>query len=435
MSLSSALSTAVSGLTAQSLALSAISENIANSATTAYKTKEIDFQSLVSGAMGSATSTSSVIAKTNQALSVGGVIASTSVSTNVAIDGSGFFVVADDPGDTGSDLVYSRNGSFSTDEDGYLVNSEGFYLQGFPTDSDGAILSTNTSDLSNLQSINLDSISGTAKATSTVTMAANLPADAVIGDVFTTSMEVIDSLGVSHTIDQSWEKTADNTWELTLSDPTLTSGATAADGTISPSRVTVTFGADGSLLDTSVDDGTGTLVSTTPIALTIAGYSTGAADGAITLDLGTVGGTDGLTQYASTSSTLSISPTFEQDGANYGELSGIEIDESGLVTANFDNGVSLAIFQIPVATFSNPNGLTHVSGTVYDENTNAGQVHVNLPGDGSSGTLVASALEGSTTDIASEFNKMIIAQQAYSAASQVISTTSGMFDTLIQAMR
>jgi flagellar hook protein FlgE len=425
MSLSSALSTAVSGLTAQSLALSAIAENIANSATTAYKTKQVDFQSLVSGAMGSATSTSSVIAKTNQALSVGGVIASTSVSTNVAIDGSGFFVVAAHPDDAATDLTYSRNGSFSTDADGNLVNSEGYYLKGLPTDASGKVLASNSSDLSSLQTINLDSIGGTAKATANVSMAANLPADAAIGQAFTTSMEVIDSLGVSHTVGQTWSKTADNSWSLALADPTLTSDTTKTSGVISPKTVSVAFNTDGSLASTNPS----------PVAIGITGFSTGAATSAITLNLGATGGTDGLTQFASTSSTLSITPTFEQDGANYGELAGINIDAQGLVTANFDNGVSLAIYQIPVATFSNPNGLTHVSGTVYDENTNAGQVHVNLPGDGSSGTLVASALEGSTTDIATEFNKMIIAQQAYSAASQVITTTKGMFDTLIQAVR
>jgi flagellar hook protein FlgE len=425
MSLSSALSTAVSGLSAQSLALAAISENIANSSTTAYKTKEVDFQSLVTGAMGSAKSTSSVVAKSSQALNVGGVISSTSTSTNVAIDGSGFFVVSADPSDTSSDLVYSRNGSFTTDADGYLVNSEGYYLQGLPTDADGNVLASNPSDLSSLQAINFNSIGGTAKATSTESMAANLPADATTGDDFTTSMEVIDSLGVSHTVGQTWTKTGDNTWSLALSNPTLTSDTTTTSGVISPSTVTVTFNTDGSLASTDPS----------PVSLSITGFSTGAATSTIDLNLGTVGGTDGLTQFASTSSTLSISPTFEQDGANYGELSGVTIDANGLVTANFDNGVSLAIYQIPVATFSNPNGLTHVSGTVYDENTNAGQVHVNLPGDGSSGTLVASALEGSTTDIATEFNKMIIAQQAYSAASQVITTTKDMFDTLIQAVR
>lgn len=425
MSLSSALSTAVSGLSAQSLALAAISENIANSSTTAYKTKEVDFQSLVTGAMGSAKSTSSVVAKSSQALSVGGTISSTATSTNVAIDGSGFFVVSAHPGDTSSDLVYSRNGSFSTDADGYLVNSEGYYLQGLPTDADGNVLASNASDLSSLQAINFNSIGGTAKATENVTMSANLPADATTGQAFTTSMEVIDSLGVSHTVGQTWTKTGDNTWSLTLANPTLTSDTTTTSGVISPSTVSVTFNTDGSLASTDPS----------PVSIGITGFSTGAATSAITLNLGTAGGTDGLTQFASTSSTLSITPTIEQDGANYGELSGVTIDANGLVTANFDNGVSLAIYQIPVATFSNPNGLTHVSGTVYDENANAGQVHVNLPGDGSSGTLVASALEGSTTDIATEFNKMIIAQQAYSAASQVITTTKGMFDTLIQAVR
>lgn len=425
MSLSSALSTAVSGLSAQSLALAAISENIANASTTAYKTKEVDFQSLVTGSMGSVKSTSSVIAKSSQALSVGGVISTTATSTNVAIDGSGFFVVSADTGDTSSDLVYSRNGSFKTDADGYLVNSEGYYLQGLATDADGNVLASNASDLSSLQAINFNSIGGTAKATANVTMSANLPADAVALDDFTTSMEVMDSLGVSHTVAQTWTKTADNTWSLALANPTLTSDTTTSSGVISPSTVTVTFNTDGSLASTNP----------TPVVLSITGFSTGAASSAITLNLGAAGGTDGLTQFASTSSTLSITPTIEQDGANYGELSGVTIDANGLVTANFDNGVSLAIYQIPVATFSNPNGLTHVSGTVYDENTNAGQVHVNLPGDGSSGALVASALEGSTTDTATEFSKMIIAQQAYSAASQVVTTTKDMFDTLIQAVR
>lgn len=425
MSLSSALSTAVSGLSAQSQALAAISENIANASTTAYKTKEVDFQSLVTGSMGSAKSTSSVIAKSSQALSVGGVISTTATSTNVAIDGSGFFVVSANPGDTASDLVYSRNGSFKTDADGYLVNSEGYYLQGLATNADGNVLASNASDLSSLQAINFNSIGGTAKATANVTMSANLPADAVTGDDFSTSMEVIDSLGVSHTVGQTWTKTGDNTWTLDLANPTLTSDTTTASGVITPKTVSVTFNNDGSLVSTSPS----------PVDLSITGFSTGAASSAINLNLGTVGGTDGLTQFASTSSTLSITPTIEQDGANYGELSGVTIDANGLVTANFDNGVNLAIYQIPVATFSNPNGLTHVSGTVYDENTNAGQVHVNLPGDGSSGALVASALEGSTTDTATEFSKMIIAQQAYSAASQVVTTTKDMFDTLIQAVR
>ncbi len=425
MSLSAALSTAVSGLTAQSRALSAISANIANSSTTAYKTTDVYFQTLVSGAQGSATSTSAVTAKTSQGMSVQGTISSTSTATNVAIQDAGFFVVTADPTGAASEDMYTRNGSFEKDADGYLVNTEGYYLMGWPTDADGTVLASNTNDLTGLSAINLSSIGGTAKATSTIEMTANVPADAAVGAAYTTSMQLIDSLGVSHTVGQTWTKTADNTWALTLSDPVLTSDGVTASGTVSGGPYTVTFNTDGSLGSVSP-----------ALDFSVTGFSSGAADSDITLDIGDIGGTDGVTQYASTSSTLGLeNVSTEQDGALYGELSGISIDSTGLVTANFDNGISLAIFQIPIATFSNPNGLTLVSGTTYDENTAAGQVHLNLPSEGGAGSLVASALEGSTTDIASEFNKMIIAQQAYSAASQVVSTAGDMFDTLMQAVR
>ncbi|WP_299007653.1 flagellar hook protein FlgE [uncultured Caulobacter sp.] len=425
MSLSAALSTAVSGLTAQSRALSAISENIANSSTTAYKTTDVYFQALVSGGKGSSTSTSAVTAKSSQAMSVQGTVTSTSVATNVAIQDAGFFVVTNDPTAAASEDMYTRNGSFETNADGYLINTEGFYLMGWPTDADGNVLASNTNDLTGLSAINLSSIGGTAKATTEIEMSANVPADAEVGAALTTSMQMIDSLGVSHTVGQTWTKTADNTWELTLSDPVLTSDGTTQSGTISGGPYTVVFNTDGSL---------GSVTPT--LDFTVTGFSSGAADSAVALDIGEIGGTDGVTQYASTSSTIGLEDVqTEQDGALYGELSGISIDSDGLVTANFDNGISLAIYQIPIATFSNPNGLTLVSGTTYDENSAAGQVHLNLPGEGGAGSLVASALEGSTTDIATEFNKMIIAQQAYSAASQVVSTAGDMFDSLIQAVR
>ena len=425
MSLSAALSTAVSGLTAQSRALSAISENIANSSTTAYKTTDVYFQALVSGGKGSSTSTSAVTAKSSQAMSVQGTVTSTSVATNVAIQDAGFFVVTSEPGAAASEDMYTRNGSFETNADGYLINTEGFYLMGWPTDADGNVLASNTNDQTGLSAINLSSIGGTAKATTEIEMSANVPADAAVGAALTTSMQMIDSLGVSHTVGQTWTKTADNTWSLSLSNPVLTSDGTTQSGTIAGGPYTVVFNTDGSL---------GSVTPT--LDFTVTGFSSGAADSAVALDLGEIGGTDGVTQYASTSSTIGLEDVqTEQDGALYGELSGISIDSDGLVTANFDNGISLAIYQIPIATFSNPNGLTLVSGTTYDENSAAGQVHLNLPGEGGAGTLVASALEGSTTDIATEFNKMIIAQQAYSAASQVVSSAGDMFDSLIQAVR
>ncbi|HAJ90137.1 MAG TPA: flagellar hook protein FlgE, partial [Rhodospirillaceae bacterium] len=95
----------------------------------------------------------------------------------------------------------------------------------------------------------------------------------------------------------------------------------------------------------------------------------------------------------------------------------------------------LPVYQIPIATFPNPNGLKHVEGTVYDENEAAGNYNLRLPGQGNAGDITASALEQSTTDTSEEFNKMIVAQQAYSSAAQVVSTVDNMFQDLIGAVR
>lgn len=425
MSLFAALNSAVSGLKAQSTQLAAVSQNIANASTTAYKTTGVSFQSLVTGgSSNSSKATGSVTTSVYQNMSQQGQISATSNVTNIAIDGNGFFVVSDNLQNTPSAYNYSRNGEFSTDADGYLINSEGYYLLGQKTDENGNVLAINSNDLNSLEPIDVSSISGSAKATSEVTFDLNLPADAIVGDTFATSFELFDSLGVSHTIQQTWEKTAANEWTLTLSDPHPTNDTSTTSGTISPSTIDITF------------DGDGNLASFTSNVMTITGFTSGASDSNFTIDLGTVGRTDGLTQFSSNSSDPDIEISLiDSDGVRYGQFSSIEIDNSGLVTALFDNGLRQAIYQIPIATFPNPGGLTHINGTVYDENQNAGNYNLRMPGEGNAGTVVASALELSMTDTSEEFNKMIVAQQAYSSAAQVISTTSDMFDTLISAVR
>ena len=420
MSLSSALSSAVSGLNAQSIALSNISKNIANASTTAYKGSDTDFETMLAGSTGNDIA-GGVLAKTVSNLSQLGQVASTTTPTNVALQTGGFFVVANSADATASSFNYTRDGSFAKDANGNLVNDAGDFLMGFATDASGQVIVANTSDLSNLQPINLNKIGGTAKATSVINFTANLPADAAVGASFTTSMPMDDSLGVSHTIGQTWKKTAANTWTLTLSPPTV--DGTNPSGAISPTSIDVSFDQNGVLSATNPD----------PIALSVTGLTTGAADSNITLNLGTIGKTDGVTQFASTTSTIGIeNPTSTNDGALYGQLTGVTIDDKGLVTAAFDNGVKLPVYQIPIATFPNPNGLTAVSGTTYSANQSAGNVGLEIP---TSGDIASSALESSTTDIASEFNKMIVAQQAYSAASQVVTTVKSMFDTLTQAVR
>ncbi|MBQ1544109.1 MAG: flagellar hook protein FlgE [Caulobacteraceae bacterium] len=426
MSLSAALSSAVSGLSAQSLAISSISENIANASTTAYKTKQTDFEALVTGGSTSDNSTSGVIAMSKQAMLVQGLVSSTGVATNVAIQGGGFFIVADSSTAKPAQYVYTRDGSFTTNAQGYLVNSQGYYLYGYPTDAAGAVTASANSNMSGLEPISTSAIAGTAKATSAVSMSANLPADAALGATYNASMEIIDSLGVSHTIDQTWTKTAANTWSLSLANPYVTGSPGAPSGVISPSTMTVTF------------DGQGVLSSTSPSpsTLSISGFTSGANNSAITLNLGAAGSTSGLTQYASTSSTPSLEGlTVKQDGVRYGKLTGVSVNAAGLVTAAFDNGLSQPIYQIPVATFPNVSGLAHLSGTIYGNDQDAGAATVTLPNQGGAGAIVADALEGSTTDTATEFNKMIMAQQAYSAAAQVVNTVNSMFTTLMQSMK
>lgn len=194
-------------------------------------------------------------------------------------------------------------------------------------------------------------------------------------------------------------------------------------------------------IQTTIDvtfNGDGSIASFTPAvpAFDITGFTTGANTSSVALDWGTVGQTNGLTQFSSNTTAPGLEIyLIDQDGVRFGQLSEITIDETGLVTAAFENGVRLPVYQIPIATFPNPGGLTHVEGTVYDENEAAGNYNLRLPGQGNAGNIIASALEQSTTDTSEEFNKMIVAQQAYSSAAQVVSTVDEMFQDLISAVR
>ncbi|HPQ50584.1 MAG: flagellar hook protein FlgE [Micavibrio sp.] len=434
MSLNGALNASVSGLRAQSAAVAAVSENIANASTTAYKTREISFQSLVTGNQtGTGFSSGGVIFSAYQDLGQQGQIQAYDSSTFIAINGNGFFVVTDEVTNQPSGYTYTRNGSFSTDAAGFLVNSEGYYLLGQRTDDTGAVVSGSSNDLNSLEPIDVNQISGTAQSTTTIRFDMNLPADAPIASTFSNSIELFDALGVSHTVSITWLKNAANDWTATFSDPVLTSTG-AVSGTMDTD--TGTAGAQTTIGVTF--NGDGSVASFTPAipAFDITGFTTGANNSSVSLDWGTVGQTNGLTQFSSNTTVPGLEIfLIDQDGVRFGQLSEITIDETGLVTAAFENGVRLPVYQIPIATFPNPGGLKHVEGTVYDENEAAGNYNLRLPGQGNAGNVIASALEQSTTDTSEEFNKMIVAQQAYSSAAQVVSTVDQMFQDLISAVR
>lgn len=421
MSLTGALSSAISALSAQSQSLSMISDNIANTSTTGYKTTSAMFDDLVTASSNATSYASGGVTVSGRAnITQQGLLAATSNATDVAIQGSGFFVVTS--ATSGGTVSYTRNGAFTTDNAGYLENN-GSYLEGWRTDSDGNVVGNESA--SNLEAINTQVASTSGSATTKTTIAANLPSDAATGDTYTSSMTVYDSLGAANSMQVTWTKTGTNTWSASFANPTSTSDTTTATGTAS-GTIDITFNSDGSLASTSPS----------PATVAVTGWTDGAADSTITMNLGTAGGTDGLTQYASGETTPTVNVTsISSDGLSYGKLSSISIGKNGVVDATYSNGQTIAIYKIAVATFADPTGLSAASDGLYSATVTSGNAALQTSGENGAGTIYGSELESSTTDTSSQFSSMISAQQAYSAASQVISTVNKMYDTLISAMR
>lgn len=422
MSLSAAISSAVSALTAQASALATVSNNLANSSTVGYKASGTSFAALVAGDVGTASAAGGVSASQQAAVGLQGLLTTSTVATNVAISGDGMFAVSADA--DSDEMLYTRNGEFTTDSEGYLV-SNGYYLQGWATNADGTV--SGTASQGAVSAIDTDSISSIAAATTTAAMIANLPAEAAVGDTFTSSMEVYDSLGTAATTSMTWTKIAENQWTVSFADPVLTADATQTIGTIddAASTITITFNADGTLASTNP----------TAAALSIADWTTGASNSTISLDLGSSGTASGLSQYSTGNATPGVSVEATPDGVPYGSLSGITVGDDGTVYASYSNGMQLSVFKIAVATFNNVNGMSEVSGGLYAQTAESGTASFHISGEGGAGSILGSRLEASTTDTNLEFSRMMAAQQAYSGAAQAITAANAMFDTLISAVR
>ena len=420
MSLSGALSSAISALNAQSSSLAMISDNIANADTTGYKTTSAMFDQLVTASSSAKAYSSggvSVAGRSN--ITQQGLLAATTNSTDVAIQGSGFFVASNGL-TAGSNTYYTRNGAFTTDNAGYLENN-GYYLEGWRTAADGTVTG------STLEPINTKVALTNGGATTKTSIAANLPADAVTdtavppatpttGSTFSSSTTIYDSLGDAHSINIDWTKTANNTW---------TAAVTAPDGTVTSSNYTIKFNTDGSL---------DTVTPSTPLGIT---WTNGAAASSIALNFGTTGGgTDGLTQLSSGATTPQVSNfSASSDGITFGTLSSVAVGKDGMVDATYSNGQTVAIYKLAVATFADPTGLSANSGGMYTATATSGNATLQGSGENGAGTVYGSELESSATDTTGQFSSMISAQQAYSAASQVVTSVNKMFDTLISAMR
>lgn len=428
MTLLSSFNISTSGLSAQSRALSGISNNLANASTTAYKGTTSNFEDLVTNYSSSDTgSGTGVTESTRYNNGSQGTISSADSTTYLAIDGSGYFAVravttnADGSLTFGSEVYYTRSGDFSLNSSGYLVNGEGYVLCGWTVDpTTGTVNDANGE--ADLVPVQISTVSNEAVASSTITYSGNLSSSAADGATSadkTTS--IYDSLGASHDVSYSWTKTGTNTWELTV---TAANGAydniTGLTGDYS-ATIQVTFNTDGSI-STVDDSGTGYTVSGNTISFDLT-YE-GATTQSISCDLSNV------TQYSA--STTTSGETMTQNGVPAGSYSAIEIDSSGNISVDYSNGVSKTYYELAIATFLAENNLQAVSGNAYRATQASGTATYSAAGTSGAGKISASSLESSNVDLATEFTNLIKTQQVYSANAKALTTADSMMQTLIQ---
>lgn len=570
MSLFGAMISGVSGLNAQSKNLGVISDNISNLNTIGYKSTVGRFSTLVTE---SATATNytpgGVRFHPKAMISKQGLLQSTASSTSAAISGDGFFVVRDNvtPGSE-DELFFTRAGDFKPDDDGYLRNTAGYYVQGWATDRDGNLLdrnnnvtSANSSATTDLQVLDINRILTAAAATtriefgailnsdetptaaatdtsttvgidydttdlttlaginngdqftithngttSTITinagdtledLAAKISAvtgvsasttvtgtndtltitssfadqDVVIADVapggalaslgFGTvpgtlaptytggslasgataednsmPITIFDSLGSSHTVQLQVVKLGQNRWGFELIGGTGTNELDAAshpNGLIQSGIMT--FNGDGTLA--TYTDNAGNDLTNSSVT---ANWTNGSNQSEISLDFGTPGFGDGITQFAAgtdgNGNFVEYTTKFiNQDGAQAGSMVNYSFTEEGFLEVEYANGVKRPVYKLAIATFEAPDEMQNYTGNVFRQTRESGDYLLREPGLNGAGNVVASAVESSNVDLAEEFTNMIVTQRSYSANTKTITTTDEMLDELIRIKR
>ncbi len=442
MSLFSAINTAISGLKSQSSAFGNISENVANSQTTGFKRVDTSFIDYLTSSTALGNEPGAVVARPNYINNIQGSITQTDNPLGLAIAGQGFFAVSQSTGVVNNiptfnpQQYYTRTGDFTMNSQGYLVNSAGQYLNGWTVNS-----TTNAVDQNALVPIQVNQQTYNPVASSNVTLSANLPATPTSGTAtaanpLSSQITVYDALGTAHTVNLNWvQNGATNDWTVQLTVPDSTTGTTDAGA------ADVKFG---SLSGNPVAEGTLGQVAVSasdPGTITTGGYVAGQAatlqfttnfgsgTQSIALNLGTYGGTTGVTQYAGTAYSLL---GLTQDGVPPGSFSGVTMQANGDVIVNYNNGQSRTIAQIPLVTFNAPNSLQGQNGQSFTATTASGTPLAEAVGTNGAGNLVTSSVEGSNVDIATEFSELIVAQQAYSSNAKVVSTANQLLQVTLQ---
>jgi len=406
----------VSGLNAAASNLDVIGNNIANSGTVGFKSGTAEFADVYAG---SRIGLGTKVAAVSQNFT-GGALQSTTRSLDVGIsNGDGFFRMASASGE----ISYSRNGQFEKDKNGYLVNSAGLRLTGYPVTANGTIAGGSPTALQ------LPNTAMTPNATTAITAQFNLDSRDTVPPTapfnpanpdtynYANAVTIYDTLGNPHELTTFFVRTAPltgNTWDAyaTADGQTLTAtGALGASAPITGSPVT--FNTNGVMTAPA----TGLLNFSAGPA-----FGNGSATTAFTMDL------TGTTQFANNSEAK----TLTQDGYTAGSLIGFEIDKDGTITGKYSNEQSKTLGQIVLSSFPNPNGLVPKGDNVWGETAASGQPLTGTPGSGTKvGALMSGTLKSSNVDLTGELVNLIVAQRTYQANAQTVQAQSQVMQTLV----
>ena len=424
MSISSSLNAGVAGLNANATRLAAISDNIANSGTYGYKRASADFESMViTSARGSGTySAGGVRASTTRLIEERGALVGTANSLDIAVSGRGMLPVipAVSMGSDFSDqpLVMTTTGAFRTDANGVLKTESGLVLLGWPANADGSIPVNARDTIQGLEPVVINANQTAGDPTTVMGLGVNLPAvqteAGASGGTLPLSVEYFGNLGTSETLDITFTPQvpatgASNTWNMVIRD--------SAQGGAVIGQYTLVFddsrGNGGTLASVTTVSGGAYDAAAGTLALTVKG-------GPMTVTIGRLGDPNGLTQLSDSFAPVAIT----KDGSPVGNLTAVEVDENGFVTASYDTGFIRRIYQIPLVDVPNQNGLRTMSNQTYQVSPQSGNFFLWDAGTGPTGKVVGYAREGSTTDVAAELTALIQTQRAYSSNAKVIQTVA-----------
>ncbi|MBX3196765.1 MAG: flagellar hook protein FlgE [Labilithrix sp.] len=425
MSITKAMYSGVSGLTAESNTLSIVGENIANTNTIGFKRTRATFENVLGGAIGSPDNVGGGVRLGRaQQIFAQGALVNTGQATDVALSGDGFFVVNGTVnGVSGS--FYTRAGQLTIRNDGVLVNPQGMEVQGYGPSAGGGF----DSRVGRLQ---LSTAQLPPKPTASIAATANLDASATPPTVawdpqnpgassnLSTTMTVYDSLGKSHAVDLYFTKTGDGTWDVhALAKGDDVNGGTPGEN-FEFATGQLTFDSAGALQD----------VQWSPAGEI--SFNGATPNQAIAIDFGTsiaAGGTGlgGTTQFGSASAVSAQS----QDGYGSGDLAGVKIDSDGTVSGVYSNGQTVAAGKMAIAKFRSNDGLGRAGQNMWVATRESGEAAIGAAGEGGRGAMVAGSLEQSNVDIAEQFVSLIAHQRAFQANSKTITTADQMLQEMM----